>query len=168
MSPGLSPYPIGLCCLFWATISHFPKCTYILSQTCLSNSLRTNKVFFFPTPGHSLPPLVLAPPWEALRHWLGPGDLCRNSSINAQTMAQEAPAFNVPEGLHSCSKSLSPRLWLQSPLLHHLTVVAPGPWAWVNQYDHFFFHVWRQRCEKTQRLCAGVSLRWWQLEILDS
>lgn len=118
------PHPCHLDCLLTppacAAYSGLPspKRTCILSQTCLSNSLGTNRdFFFFPTPGHSLPPLVLAPPWEALRHWLGPGDLCRNSSIKAQTMAQEAPAFNVPEGLHSCSKSLSPRLWLQSPLL---------------------------------------------------
>lgn len=87
-----------------AASSELPSamCAYILSQACLSSSLGTNKDFL-PTPGHSLPPLVLTPPWEAMRQWLGPGDLCRNSSINAQTMAQEAPVFNVPEGLHSCS-----------------------------------------------------------------
>jgi hypothetical protein len=31
-----------------------------------------------------------------MRQRLGPDDLCRNSSIKARTMAQEALAFNVP------------------------------------------------------------------------
>lgn len=133
MSPGLSPYPTGLCCLFWAPI---PK-VHIHPVSNLSIKLSGNKQgFFFPTPGHSLPPLVLAPPWEALRHCLGPGDLCRNSSIKAQTMAQEAPAFNAPEGLHSCSKSLPPCLRLQSPLLYlSVVMVTPGPRVWASRYS---------------------------------
>lgn len=102
-----------------------PQCAHTSwSQACLSSSLGINKDFL-PTSGYSLPPLLLAPAWAAMRHRLGPGDLCRNSSINAQTMAQEAPAFNAPRGCNHVHTDCLSCLWLQGPLLHYPMWVSP-------------------------------------------